>query len=57
MEKENKILKSDNRKNFKKRFNKKFFRLFLKKKRKFLKKKYKARLVFFFECYKFYFKQ
>ena len=42
---------------FKKRFSPKFFRSILKRKVHIRKKKYKARLVFFFERYKFYFKR
>lgn len=45
------------KKNLTKRFNKNFFRFVLNKKIYIRKKKYNARLVFFFERYKFYFKR
>ena len=57
MKKENEILKFNKKNNLKKRFNKNFFRFILKKKNFIRKKKYNARLVFFFERYKFYFKR
>jgi len=57
MQKEIEIIKFNNKKSLKKRFNKKFFRFILKKKFFIRKKKKKTRLVFFFERYKFYFKR
>ena len=48
MKKENEILKFNKKNNLKKRFNKNFFRFILKKKNFIRKKKYNARLVFFF---------
>lgn len=57
MLKSNGISNSSQKKNLKKRFNKSFFRFALKKKASRKKKKYNARLVFFFERYKFYFKR
>jgi hypothetical protein len=57
MQKEIEIIKFNNKKSLKKRFNKKFFRFILKKKFFIRKKKKTARLVFFFERYKFYFKR
>ena len=48
MQKENEVLKFNKKKNLKKRFNKKFFRFIFKKKAYIQKKKYNARLVFFF---------
>ena len=51
------ILKYNKKKNLTKRFNKNFFLFILNKKAYIRKKKYNARLVFFFERYKFYFKR
>lgn len=57
MQKKTEISKFHSSTSLPKRFNKKFFNFFLKKKVYIRKKKYKARLVFFFERYKFYFKR
>jgi hypothetical protein len=57
MEKQIKNSKFLKNKNFKKRFNQKYFKFIINKKIYIRRKKYKAKLVFFFERYKFYFKR
>ena len=49
MQKKKDILKINKKKNFKKRFSTQFFHFFFNKKNLIKKKKYNARLVFFFE--------